>query len=154
MESTIYSNLGSGVNKTHSVVDDFNDDVSLQELLNHNSEYGLNTVNELTLTNAYVNDLKILLEQTSTQQIIRLIFSIENNLMSIKNNFEISFNMPALEQCYNKLSPLFLRTMFDAYELEKAPEVLMNEWLEVFRIAIEEEYYIWQEKIFDLVEKK
>jgi len=154
METSLYSNLGSAVNKTHHSIGSGDVEVRLKDILSIDSEFPIIDLEEHTLVQAYVNELKDLLELTSPQYMIRVIFNIENNLKSIATQFDLHFEIPNLDHCYKKLSPLFLRTMSDAFEVEKTPEVLMGEWLEVFRIAIEEEYYIWQEKIFDLIEKK
>jgi hypothetical protein len=154
MESTLYSNLGGKINRNGQVPPELNESVTIKEIINNISHYKFISLDEVTLVQAYVNELKLLLDEVSIQNMIQMIFSIENQLTSLVKELQLDFEIPNLDQCYKKLSPLFLRTMHEAFEVDKTTDTLMAEWLEVFRIAIEEEYYIWQEKYFDLIEKK
>jgi len=96
---------------------------------------------------AFCNSLKNLLDITDLKSLISGLFEIEYTLNSIKENGAIESDMPCFAGFYNSLSPILLRAVLE-HDLDNEDSgTLIKGWLEALRIALEEELYVWQEKI-------
>lgn len=118
---------------------DVRQDEVLDDLLG--SEIELNR-----LSRAYVNSLKVCLEQEDLSSLLKEFFRMEKVLKEIEENIDVEIN--ALCEFYQYLSPILLRVLQESFELtEKSEQSLKERCLEAVRVALEEEFYLWQEKL-------
>lgn len=93
------------------------------------------------LTNAFYLQLKELLAIESLDELIDGIFHLENMLASEELSGELAGEegLPTLEGLYRHLSPTLLRVIQEGGTHKGI--------IEGIRISIEEELYVWQDKI-------
>jgi hypothetical protein len=93
-----------------------------------------------------VNDLKSVLEVKVAVEAIEIIHEIESNLNKLHARMDDE-HIPRFDDFHKDLSQIFLQKY---WEMKRSSEVnqFEDQWLlQAILIAIEEEIYIWQEKI-------
>lgn len=103
---------------------------------------------------AYTTELKGILEEEDLAQIVRKIFSLQSSLNQLRSTVDLEA-IPTLDSFYKNLSPVFLQVLYQYLSGEQNarvldPEQVMSQWVAALRVALEEEYYLWQEKLLDL----
>lgn len=99
-----------------------------------------------TLIKSYVHELKELLYLDSVIDLIEGINAIQATLNKIQDKY-IGLEVPSFFDFYNELSPLLLQKFWERGKNPDPNEPLDMIFLESIHIALEEEIYIWQEKI-------
>lgn len=94
----------------------------------------------------FIEDLKELLECKTAVDIIQGIHGIEASLNKLQDRFP-GIELPQLNDFYQELSPLLLQKYWEQRTNPLTEETVDHLFLESLFIAIEEEIYIWQEKI-------
>lgn len=94
----------------------------------------------------YIEDLKELLELDSAVDIIQGIHKIEALLNKLEERFP-GMELPNLSDFYLELSPLLLQKYWELRTNPLTEESTDHLFTKSLFIAIEEEIYIWQEKI-------
>jgi len=115
---------------------------SLAELVN----LEIKDFTEADITKCYIDELKRLLEIESVTDLIEGINQIQVNLTKVQiENKEI--NYPTFENFFSQLAPLLLQKFWERSKNIENDEDLEMIFFESIFIALEEEVYIWQEKI-------
>ncbi|OUR98645.1 hypothetical protein A9Q84_04305 [Halobacteriovorax marinus] len=130
-------------NKAGIFSDDFESFQSLENLL-LDLEKG-NIFDTSDIYKSYCFELKSILKSDDVKESLENFFKVENQLEKLESMFEFEGAVPNLLDFHRNFSPTVLRAFWEsisANEFESLPVKL----LEAFRIAIEEELYIWQEK--------
>lgn len=94
----------------------------------------------------FLADLKELLEFSSAVEVIQGIHGIEALLNKLQDKYP-GLELPNLIDFYQDLSPLLLQKYWEQRTNTFNEESTDHLFLESLFIAIEEEIYIWQEKI-------
>lgn len=94
----------------------------------------------------FIEDLKELLNFDSAADVIQGIHGIEASLNKLHDRFPGN-EVPHLSDFYQELSPLLLQKYWELRSNPLTEESTDHLFLESLFIAIEEEIYIWQEKI-------
>lgn len=94
---------------------------------------------------AFIEDLRILLKENSVVKLIEKIHELENNIKKVSEAYNIDFL--SLDDFYKDLSPLLLQKYWENSKNPVLKEDSEDLFLSTIHIAIEEEIYIWQEKI-------
>lgn len=144
MNDFTYSNLGQKINRTAQKMGEFDFLLTLKDILKNDQ---FHFISEEEVIKAFCNDLKKALSKETLKEVLHEIFSIENNLAIIETKDEIDFQLPNFDHFYRSLSPVLLRAIWENLEGVDDRDHVLHGWLESIRIAIEEELYIWQEKI-------
>lgn len=110
-------------------------------LLNEGSEFESRDVIQ-----HFIEDLKELLQFTSAVDVIQGIHRIEASLNKLQDRFP-GIDLPQWNDFYQELSPLLLQKYWEQRINPLTDESVDHLFLESLFIAIEEEIYIWQEKI-------
>ena len=114
-------------------------------LFNFTSEETIVPAREEDLVEALCSDFKRILEIEDLSELIHEVFKIENQIQFLKDKGK---NVPDLLIFYQNLSPVLLRSLWEVLnDGEKGADDILLSWKEAIRIAIEEEFYVWQEKI-------
>lgn len=95
---------------------------------------------------AYINEVKKLLSFNSALELIEGIHGIQSILVKIQDKY-IGFELPNFHEFYFELSPLLLQKYWERGKNPDLDEPVDMIFLESIHIALEEEIYIWQEKI-------
>lgn len=93
---------------------------------------------------AFCEDLKSCLDHEDLKSCLQHFFKIEHYLNELEEEME---EVPSLKEFYEVLSPTLLRVVWEGLEGEMKIEELKERWLEALRVSLEEELYLWQEKI-------
>ncbi len=135
----LYSNFS---NKPQRHSQWLNQKLTLAALLNEENE----KPNDSSLYQGLVNDLKVILGAKTAFDAIELIQEVESNLNKLHNRFEDD-TYPRLDDFHKDLSQIFLQKYWEM-KSNPAKGSSQEQWLlQAILIAIEEEIYIWQEKI-------
>lgn len=113
----------------------------LAKLLEHQ-----NTPEEEDVIQAFVSDLKNLLHLETGVEVIEGIHSLEANLNKVEEQF-MGLDVPKLADFYQDLSPLLLQKYWEQRKNKLSEEGADELFRESIFIALEEEIYIWQEKL-------
>ena len=100
---------------------------------------------------AYIESLKYILEEEEIDQIIHRVFEIEILLDIVCDKYDYASDLPDFQKFYASVSPLFLRIIQDNFKTDLSHTI--KDLKEALRVAIEEEVFIWQEKIVFLEQK-
>lgn len=98
------------------------------------------------LVESYTKELKLLLEETETVTLIERITLLEGVLAKLRE-CDLSIDIPELSHFYQDLSPILLQKYWELDKSESSKETYNELFLHSIHIALEEEIYIWQEKI-------
>jgi len=138
-----YQNLRHKIHK--GVSEDLLVNKSVISLFDYDADENIVPASERELIEALCNDFKEVLEIEDLSSLIHEIFKIENQISFLNDKGK---NVPDLSIFYQNLSPVLLRSLWEVLnDGEVKSEDLLSAWKEAIRIAIEEEFYIWQEKI-------
>jgi len=116
--------------------------VPLESYLNDSKDHFENN----KVIESYVNELKKLLEYDSVLELIEGIHHLQAVTNKLQEKF-LGFELPHFTDFYHELSPLLLQKYWERGKNEASQEPLEMIFLESIHIALEEEIYIWQEKI-------
>jgi hypothetical protein len=92
---------------------------------------------------SYCHELKEILKINNSKLCLEKFFKLEDTLLKLE---ELNENLPTLLDFHKSFSSTVLRIFWECIASEDM-QSLSSRFLEAFRIAIEEELYIWQEKI-------
>ncbi len=104
---------------------------------------------------AYTFELKQILEEEELAQIVRKVFSLQSNITQLqKVTTGESEEWPTMDPFFRNLSPVFLQALYQYLSSGQTgksvePEEIIAQWVSALRVALEEEYYSWQEKLLD-----
>ena len=139
-----YQNIKHKVNKMSKNL--YFDQEQNSSLFDFERDEEIIPLSEKELVKALTNDLKNLLEIDEMEQLVHEIFKLETQISFLNDKGK---NVPDLNIFYQNLSPVLLRSLLEVKaEGIEDPSELLNLWKEAIRIAIEEEFHVWQEKIF------
>lgn len=138
MEGTVYSNLGSKLNKSNRAFREKLDEeiLTLKDFLEH--KWTLHSAEELKTT--FIRELKAALKKDNIFDLINSFFELEQDLHQALNSvdFEISFNF---DEFYKNVSPLLLRSVLENSNHPDDAHAILKSIKESLRIALEEELY-------------
>jgi len=103
-------------------------------------------VDQKVVIKSYVRELKNLLNLNSAIELIEGV----NHIQAMTNKLQEKFpamDLPSFYEFYQELSPLLLQKYWERASNSETSESLESVFLESIHIALEEEIYIWQEKI-------
>lgn len=146
MDNFIYTGAGGKTRKSKSVFWDMETSLSLKDLQKNNWK----VAGKEQVIKAFCNDLKAVLENDDIHQMIRGVFSVEHDLSVVNDELNFSddeSDVPSLVEFYRNLSPILLRAFLDSPFNEKNPDDMAHGWKEALRIAIEEEFYFWHDRL-------
>lgn len=118
-------------------------DQSLEELVRVLKDESGEVTSE-QVVRALCEDLKSCLDHEDLKSCLQHFFKIEHYLHELEDEME---QVPSLKEFYEVLSPTLLRVVWEGLEGEMKLEELKDRWLEALRVSLEEEFYLWQEKI-------
>lgn len=136
------------IRKNKSVGDFLPSELGLKELLSRS--WG--SISSTQAIQAFCADLKLILEVEDLAELVRKIFVLQQLVSQLQEvNTDGEANWPHLDSFFRNLSPVLLQALFqhlqsvnDAGSLE-----MFDQWRSALRVALEEEYYLWQEKLLD-----
>lgn len=117
-------------------------DSSLEEILNLDKS----EVDQELLIRSFINEVKKLLKLNSALELIEGVHRIQSTLNHLQDKY-IGFDLPNFHEFYFELSPLLLQKYWERGNNPDLEEPVDMIFLESIHIALEEEIYIWQEKI-------
>lgn len=123
----------------------FENPITIKEILEEN--YDLKKISREEFIMAYCQELKEILGMRDLSLMIQSILALESDLMFIHEAIKDIKNLPRLRNFFIQLSPLLMQSFLEIKNNEDDEEAFHEGWIEAFRIALEEEIYIWQEKI-------
>ncbi len=97
----------------------------------------------------FIKKLRRLLTLDDLAEIIDGLFELQAQL--IEQGLNVDFGLkdpPSLNDFFQHLAPILLRATRENLESVEPRELLLRGWKEALRVAIEEEIYVWQEKMF------
>ncbi len=144
-----YSNLMSLAHKASKNSHLYNESLhyhGLDELIEANRHRKNIDISLESFATAYCSDLKNCLEHESLESLLEDFFRLETHLNSLAE-LEQDVATEALSEFYHYLSPVFLRVLKESIDGQVKGEMIMSRCLEALRVALEEELYLWQEKL-------
>ena len=121
-------------------------EVGLNDLLKR--KFGeLNVKNAI---NSYTYDLKQILECKELKYMIRMVFALAKNLNALRDLLGEEDDLPDIAFFYKNLSPVFLSAVYQTISDDHADEDVISNLTSALKIAIEQEYYFWQEKLVEM----
>ena len=150
MSLDLYSNFGQTIKKVNpqALEEKRETNSSLIELFQSKEIYS-SSYERIVLS--FCEELKKILEIKSVKDISVRVFELDHTLSVLYSEWSDELvskdELPHLTNLYMTLSPLFLQTVLENSENENAVDGVYKGWLEAIRISLEEEIYIWQEKI-------
>lgn len=104
------------------------------------------TPSQMDVTKSFIVELKQLLQSKNAIEVIEGIHSLEAQLNKLEERFG-GLEVPNLADFYQDLSPLLLQKYWEQRISNLSEEGADRLFMDSIFIAIEEELYIWQEKI-------
>lgn len=101
---------------------------------------------EEDIIKVFLDSLKRLLTLSSAVELIEGIHALEANISKLEDKYP-GIEAPKLNDFYQELSPLILQKYWEKRKNPLSDESTNQLFLESIHIAIEEEIYLWQEKI-------
>ena len=144
-----YSNLMGLAHKVSKNSHLYNESIQyqgLEELIEFNRQRKNADISFENFASAYCSDLKNCLEQETLENLLEDFFKLESHLNSLAE-IEQEIATEALSEFYHYLSPVFLRVLKESIDGQVKGEMIMSRCLEALRVALEEELYLWQEKL-------
>lgn len=120
--------------------------MSLQELVQLSKESPALISHELILK-SLCEEMKGCLEHEDLKSCLQAFFRIEFFLQELQEIQDEISELPSLKEFYEVLSPTLLRVLWEGLEGNLKLEELKDRWLEALRVSLEEELYLWQEKM-------
>lgn len=140
MEGSIYSNLGSKINRTFREKRD--DEVfTLKDFLEN--KCAINTNIELRKT--FARELKNILQKENLFDLIGGFFELESDLNQVLDRVEFEVNILNFDEFYKNLSPVFMRSLLENSQNPDNAILILQSIKESLRIALEEELYQLEE---------
>ena len=119
----------------------YKDELSLEDFLTDHRQYDHQEIGE-----AFIRNLKELLEEDQTLLLIEKISLLDGVLKKLKEMYEEE-ELPNLADFYRDLSPVLMQKYWELNLNPPSKEAFDSLFLHSLHIALEEEIYIWQEKI-------
>lgn len=135
MEGSIYSNLGTKINRTFKEKRD--SELTLSDHLQN--KIVISTREELD--KIFLSELKRVLAKENLKDLIESFFELENNLSLVLDSVEFEFIEFNFDEFYKNLSPLLLRSLLEHTRASQENDQLIYSLKESLRIALEDEYY-------------
>jgi hypothetical protein len=142
-----YSDLSLKPKKTRTLINDLGLNISLKELVKQDWEF----VTKAKVIRAFCNDLTNILDQDNIYKMIGGLFAVENSLAVLGDEelWDEKEELPNLAEFYSALSPVLLRALWENQNNDLENSHVVESWIEALRISIEEELYIWKEKLVE-----
>ncbi len=118
----------------------------LDEKLSLDDFLSYDKLNESLLIKSFMGELKSLLEINDAFFLIEALFELERKLAKLQEKFEETLPIQ-LTNFFEDLSPILLQKFWERRENPVSEETIDRLFLESIHIVLEEEIYIWQEKI-------
>lgn len=134
----LYSNISQKYPKRRDL---YERKVLLEDFLRDEKEFNLKEV-----IKTFIENLKELLEEDESLLLIEKISLLDGTLKKLKEQY-IDEDLPNLEDFYRDLSPILMQKYWELNLNPPNKEAFEHLFLHSLHIAIEEEIYIWQEKI-------
>lgn len=134
----LYSNISQKYPKRRDL---YERKVLLEDFLRDEKEFNLKEV-----IKTFIENLKELLEEDESLLLIEKISFLDGTLKKLKEQY-IDEDLPNLEDFYRDLSPILMQKYWELNLNPPNKEAFEHLFLHSLHIAIEEEIYIWQEKI-------
>jgi hypothetical protein len=145
MEENTYNRLNRPkFLKQAEFIADNSEEKSLKELLLE-SEKG-NFLDSNELFKSYCYEIKEILKNEEVKDSLEKFFKLEDTIESFQEDLEFKENVPSLLDFHRSFSSTALRIFWECVAGDEI-DLLAHRFLDAFRIALEEELYIWQEKI-------
>lgn len=124
--------------KRKNIIDD---DFTLTDFLVVGEEY-----NKKEISAAFVRHLKSLLSENNALNLIEKITLLDGTLKKLQETFQDE-DIPHLRDFYQDLSPVLMQKYWEINQDAPDKAALDHFFLHSLHISLEEEIYIWQEKI-------
>ncbi|MAF78528.1 MAG: hypothetical protein CME60_10215 [Halobacteriovoraceae bacterium] len=134
----LYSNISQKYPKRRDLYDR---KVLLEDFLRDEKEFNLKEV-----IKTFIENLKELLEEDESLLLIEKISLLDGTLKKLKEQYSDE-DLPNLEDFYRDLSPVLMQKYWELNLNPPNKEAFEHLFLHSLHIALEEEIYIWQEKI-------
>ncbi|MBC98780.1 MAG: hypothetical protein CME63_13620 [Halobacteriovoraceae bacterium] len=134
----LYSNISQKYPKRRDLYDR---KVLLEDFLRDEKEFNLKEV-----IKTFIENLKELLEEDESLLLIEKISLLDGTLKKLKEQYSDE-DLPNLEDFYRDLSPVLMQKYWELNLNPHNKEAFEHLFLHSLHIALEEEIYIWQEKI-------
>ncbi len=116
-------------------------EMSLADYLIEDNEY-----NNKDVVAAFIRNLKELLEEDQALELIEKISLLDGTLKKLQEQYSEE-EVPNLQDFYKDLSPVLMQKYWEINQNSPDKEAFDHLFLHSLHIALEEEIYIWQEKI-------
>jgi len=145
MQGSIYSNLGSKLNKANHAFRDSRQDqlLTLKEFLDH--KWVIHTNEELKKSFEY--ELKLVLKKENIFEMITSFFELEQDLYQVINTLDFETNLN-FDEFYKNFSPILMRSLLENSGHPENSANILKSIKESFRIALEEEMFELEELKF------
>lgn len=139
----VYSHI-PGLKKVKAVSSVPEEGQGLSDLAKRN--WGVISKKEIIKSLCY--DLKQLLDDCDVTDMVKGIFMIEHNLSLAIESYE--GDDVSLDRFFRNLSPILLQALYQNAAHPVDTELVIHEWMEALRIAVEDEFYFWQELLIEI----
>jgi len=107
--------------------------------------------NQIQIFSAFIQNLKELLIEDNALSLIEKISLLDGTLKKIQEIFQDE-EIPHLSDFYQDLSPVLMQKYWEINQSTSDKETLDLFFLHSLHISLEEEIYIWQEKLIKITE--
>ena len=143
MGEETYTNLGQGVNKVNPRALTSTGPMGPEDILTSSGRHSY-----LEIVESFCVEIKRILATGDLSELIEGIFALENTLEALASDPRYEGDeLPHLGDFYQHLSPLLLRLVVESQREGGDEESILQSWPEALRVSLEEEVYLWQEKI-------
>ncbi|MCK5882149.1 MAG: hypothetical protein KAG61_00555 [Bacteriovoracaceae bacterium] len=143
-EDELYSQIPR-LRKNKAVLATQDDGPGLSELVHRN--WGV--LSQYDIIKALCYELKMLLDSQDVGSLVKGIFTVEGHLSLLDEIYEGN-DSPDLDRFFRNLSPVLLRALYQNSTHPVNTDLIIHDWIEALRIAVEEEYYFWQEQLLEV----
>src|SRR3989339_777658 len=159
MVTSSYPDFGNRRPKSSTLLDNLNKKSADLSLVKQVASKAIIGLSQSELIDAFCNDLKELLSFDDIYPMITFLFEIESAINSLSDPaFDVLDpaieEIPDLLEFYRHLSPILLRIVLEGENMggglkgdQQRVGHILNGWKEALRVAIEEELYVWKEKL-------
>lgn len=146
MENQLYTSLRSKVTKKAFGSSDFLNPKSLKDCI-ADMKKGVDHPSDVIVT-SFCHELKLCLDHENLKSCLEHLLNLEILLEELEELY--GDDGPHLFEFYRHLSPGLLRVLWESCAEDVDQEELKHRWFEALRVSIEEELYVWQEKITEM----
>ena len=144
MEGSVYSHLGSKLNKPNRAFREKGDEAvfTLKDFLEHKCILQSNE----EVKKAFNRGLKLVLQKENLFELINSFFELESDLHQILDLVEFEVSVINFDEFYKNLSPVLMRALLENEKNPDNAEMILKSIKESLRIALEEELYQLEEQ--------